>query len=147
MVDKRFLGRFVIPIAISICAVAAIVAAIAAAQTGDTSGIWPALAVAACAILISIAVAYRTQRLQSRETVELFGWVLRAEKLAKPGGRQDDEPVLDRIAAVVRELLSQSVKDQAQLFAIIASMSDGLIATDHEQRILLTNAAAEELMC
>src|SRR5205823_758062 len=35
---------------------------------------------------------------------------------------------------------------QAQLRTIISSMSDGLVATDHQQRILLTNDAARELL-
>jgi two-component system phosphate regulon sensor histidine kinase PhoR len=42
--------------------------------------------------------------------------------------------------------MNEATKDQAQLLTVISSMSDGLVATDHQQRILLTNDAARDLM-
>src|SRR5204863_3455824 len=57
-----------------------------------------------------------------------------------------DAGTLNDIAATFAELMEQAGKDQAQLPTIISSMSDGLIATDHQQRILLTNDAARELL-
>jgi two-component system phosphate regulon sensor histidine kinase PhoR len=57
-----------------------------------------------------------------------------------------DYDVLKDVAHSFSELMDEAVSREAQLMTVISSMSDGLIATDHQQRILLTNDAAEELL-
>ncbi len=64
---------------------------------------------------------------------------------ATPPG-DGDLSILRDIASTLHNLMDEASKDQAQLRTIIASMSDGLIATDHQQRILLTNEAAANLL-
>jgi two-component system, OmpR family, phosphate regulon sensor histidine kinase PhoR len=121
------------------------VAALAYAQ--GSSAIGPVILVAVCAAVAAIAFGYWSRRQEADETVRLFENVLAAHvPVHTPVDAREDSP-LEKIASRFAGLLGQAAKDQAQLRTIISSMSDGLIATDHEQRILLTNTAAEELMC
>jgi len=54
--------------------------------------------------------------------------------------------VVDAVFGSFEKVMSQASQDKAQLLTIIASMSEGLIAIDHHQRILLVNRAATQLM-
>jgi len=53
---------------------------------------------------------------------------------------------LNAMADSLSSLLAESQKDRAELLAIITSMSDGVIATDTHQRIVLVNQKAAELL-
>src|SRR2546421_34330 len=54
--------------------------------------------------------------------------------------------VVDAVFGSFEKVMTQASQDKAQLLTIIASMSEGLIAIDHHQRILLVNRAATQLM-
>jgi PAS domain-containing protein len=80
-----------------------------------------------------------------------------AEALAQDGLNQrihiterGELGVLDRALNQIAEALAfardQAGERQEDLLAILASMSDGIIATDRQQRILLSNPAAAELL-
>jgi two-component system phosphate regulon sensor histidine kinase PhoR len=53
---------------------------------------------------------------------------------------------LNSMAESLSRLIDQSAKDKAELLAMLASMSEGVIATDVTQRIRLSNAAALRLL-
>ena len=52
---------------------------------------------------------------------------------------------LNTMADSLGRLLSQTSKDRAELLAILASMSEGVIATDRRQRIVVVNQRAGDL--
>ena len=53
---------------------------------------------------------------------------------------------LNAMADSISSLLDQTTKDHAELLAILTSMSDGVIAIDMRQRIVLVNEKASELL-
>lgn len=53
---------------------------------------------------------------------------------------------LNTMAESLSNLVSQANKDKAELLTILTSMSEGVIATDTHQRILLVNDAAAKLL-
>lgn len=52
---------------------------------------------------------------------------------------------LNTMADSLGRLISQTSKDRAELLAILASMSDGVIATDRRQRVIVVNQRAGDL--
>ena len=50
--------------------------------------------------------------------------------------------IVDSVFDSFQKVMTQASQDKAQLLTIIASMSEGLMAIDHHQRILLVNRAA-----
>ncbi|MEO7156700.1 MAG: histidine kinase dimerization/phospho-acceptor domain-containing protein, partial [Vicinamibacterales bacterium] len=108
--------------------------------------IWVAIAGVVIACIVSALLASRTAKQQIAETQQMLLDAVPAALARRPSLSQVDDQVLHDIAGTFSELMQEGSKDQAQLLTIISSMSDGLIATDHQQRILLTNDAAHELM-
>ncbi len=53
---------------------------------------------------------------------------------------------LNSMADALGQLIAQTDNDRARLLAILSSMSEGVIATDTQQRVLLVNAAAGALL-
>ncbi len=53
---------------------------------------------------------------------------------------------LNSMADSLGRLLAQTTHNHAELLAILSSMSEGVIATDMQQRIVLVNAAAADLL-
>jgi two-component system phosphate regulon sensor histidine kinase PhoR len=53
---------------------------------------------------------------------------------------------LNTMAESLSKLVAQTNKDKAELLTILSSMSEGVIATDTQQRILLVNDAAAKLL-
>jgi two-component system phosphate regulon sensor histidine kinase PhoR len=53
---------------------------------------------------------------------------------------------LNTMAESLSKLVAQTNKDKAELLTILSSMSEGVIATDTHQRILLVNDAAAQLL-
>jgi two-component system phosphate regulon sensor histidine kinase PhoR len=53
---------------------------------------------------------------------------------------------LNTMADSLGRLLAQTNKDRAELLAMLTSMSEGVIATDTKQRVLVVNARAGELL-
>src|SRR5687767_6192912 len=87
-------------------------------------------------------LSLRYAKTELSETVELFR---RALPSPLPDGIRPGD-ALEPLAETFARLIAQSQEDQAQLRTIISSMTDALLATDHRQRILLTNEAAAELL-
>jgi two-component system phosphate regulon sensor histidine kinase PhoR len=97
------------------------------------------------AAIASTFAAYRFAVSHVEDISHLFASALPAAMPKKPRyAGIDPESTLYDVARSFSELMDIAAKDQAQLLTIIASMSDGLIATDHQQRILLTNDAARD---
>src|SRR5207248_5963340 len=95
------------------------------------------------AVVAMAIVANNYRRAEARQIVETFS------RAVGPQVQQSDE-VLNQAVETLAESLSrrfaQATHDKAQLQTILSSMTDGLIAVDHEQRVLLSNRAAEQLL-
>jgi two-component system phosphate regulon sensor histidine kinase PhoR len=66
-----------------------------------------------------------------------------------PGGQGEIATLttsLNAMADSITTLLDQAGKDRAELLAILTSMSDGVIATDTRQRVVLVNQVAAALL-
>ena len=157
---RLLLRRFVLPQLLIISILAGAIVWVAAIQLGHatedegqfTRGIIPilliALVAAVAAALASTLAAYRFAVSHTDDIAHLFAQAVPAAAPKKPDliGNRDRESTLYDVARTFHELMDMACKDQAQLLTIIGSMSDGLVATDHQQRILLTNQAAEEML-
>src|SRR5438105_1663018 len=53
---------------------------------------------------------------------------------------------LNAMADSLRRLIDQTTRDRAELLAVLSSMTEGVIATDAQQRIVLSNVAAAALL-
>lgn len=53
---------------------------------------------------------------------------------------------LNAMADSLSQLIAQNRQDKSQLLTVLSSMGEGVIATDHRQRILFANAAAARLL-
>ena len=53
---------------------------------------------------------------------------------------------LNAMADVLARMIGQAGKDRDELRALLAAMKEGVVATDRDQRILTTNAAAADLL-
>ena len=106
------------------------------------------------ALLLGGGLCFWLARKQARPVAQLSRF---AEALAQDGLDQrihiterGELGVLDRalnqIAEALAEARNQAGERQEDLLAILASMSDGIIATDRRQRVLLSNPAAAELL-
>ncbi len=125
-----------------IVALATVVALVAALADPHRVAIRTMIA-AAVAATVSVALGYVAVRRHIRSAAQLLTDAVPA---AQPKRRSGDSFLIEDIADALARIMADAAKDQAQLLTIISSMSDGLIATDHQQRILLTNDAAAELM-
>ncbi|MEA2734593.1 MAG: two-component system, OmpR family, phosphate regulon sensor histidine kinase PhoR, partial [Humisphaera sp.] len=156
---RQLFRRFVFPQLLIIGVLAAAIVLMAAIQLGHTTNdetqftrhLVPILLIAfvmsVIAALASTFAAYRFAASHIDDIAHLFATAVPAA--ASKGPRADDgdrESALHDVARRFSELMELASKDQAQLLTIIGSMSDGLVATDHQQRILLTNEAARELL-
>lgn len=146
----QFLRRFLVPQLLLIVAAVVIVALAAGIAHEESRGLTPIVVTAIVVTMLACgASAVLVWRAGKRETEDVAGLLLDAVPAVlnrRPSLRHVDDQVLKDIAATLTELMNQADEDQAQLLTIISSMSDGLIATDHQQRILLTNDAAREMM-
>ncbi len=143
-VFRQLLARFLLPqiLFILLPCVAAVMLASAEAGAGASRIIlWSAIA-CLIAIVASWVAAIFLYRAHVRETAQVLIDAVPAAKPAYP----DDQTVIHDIARTFHELMDEAVEKQAQLLTVLSSMSDGLIATDHLQKILLSNEAAAELM-
>jgi len=109
---------------------------------------------AAVAILGAALICYYFARRTAQPLIELtsFADALRRGDLTRRTLRKEKGEVgtlataLESMADALSDLISRIRQDQAQLLAILSSMSEGVIATDFRQRILLSNAAAAHLL-
>ncbi len=53
---------------------------------------------------------------------------------------------MNKMAGSLEQFVADTTRDRAELLAILSSMSEGIVAIDHDQRILLFNEAAAELL-
>jgi two-component system phosphate regulon sensor histidine kinase PhoR len=157
---RQLLRRFVLPQLMIIGVLAGAIVWVAAIQLGHaareetqfTRGLIPILLIALLATVIaaiaSTFAAYRFATTHVDDIAHLFANAVPAAAPKKPDltRRGDRESTLKDVARTFSELMDMATKDQAQLLTIIGSMSDGLVATDHEQRILLTNDAARAML-
>jgi two-component system phosphate regulon sensor histidine kinase PhoR len=105
-------------------------------------------------MLAAAAICYYFARKHAAPLVELtaFADVLAkgelSRRLSPPGGGEVAKlaGALNSMAQALSRLIDQSAKDKAELLAMLASMSEGVIATDTSQRIRLSNAAALRLL-
>lgn len=141
---RGFLSRFLI-LQISLILLPCVVAAtVASVEADDGSGrviFWTCVAFLISASACGLG-GFFLFRSHVRETAKVLTDAVPAAKPEYP----DDETIIDDIALTFHQLMDEASEKQAQLLTIISSMSDGLIATDFQQRILLTNDAAAELM-
>jgi two-component system phosphate regulon sensor histidine kinase PhoR len=149
-VFSQHFRRFLWPQLLLIALVASVVALAAGLNGSDAhlpAVIWTAVLAAIVACVIAAVMTWWNSRRHAKETAYLFLDAVPAALSRRPAlAKVEDDEVLHDIARTFAELMSDATKDQAQLMTVISSMSDGLVATDHQQRILLTNDAARELM-
>ena len=156
---RQLLRRFVLPQLLIIGVLGAAIAWAAAVQLGHASGdeaeltrrliplLLIALLVTVAAAIASTFLAYRFAAGHVDDIAHLFATAVPATARKKTGPWEvDRESALRDVARTFSELMDLASNEQAQLRTIIGSMSDALVATDHEQRILLTNQAAHELL-
>jgi two-component system phosphate regulon sensor histidine kinase PhoR len=113
------------------------------------------LAVAAISIILLLGLAgLILAKRQSVPLAELAGMadalvqgdVTRRVHVGAGGQLGQLERDLNTIGATLADLRAKSAKARAELDAVLASMSDAVIATDQQQRVLLANAAAGTLL-
>jgi two-component system phosphate regulon sensor histidine kinase PhoR len=96
------------------------------------------IAVVALALLGWVAVAYERRR--QRAFASHFNQFIDANESS------DLDEMIRATAAAISKRLWESDRDRAQLHTILSSMNDGLVAVDHEHRVLMSNRAAEQLL-
>jgi len=92
------------------------------------------------ALLTGFIAAVLIVRVQRRRIIDTF----RAIAPQLDSSKSDPSEMLRSIASSYSSLLAQSTKDKAQLLTILSAMSDGLVAVDSKQLVLLVNHAAEQ---
>src|SRR5439155_4221277 len=92
-----------------------------------------------------IWVSYRSVRRAQMRLIESVNQALRRSGASTPATSNLRDPAA-AITQSIDDAIRQTSTDKAQLLTIISSMSEGLIAIDHRQRILLSNRAAEQLL-
>src|SRR6476660_7138380 len=105
------------------------------------------------AVLLVVAAAFVLQRLYLRPWRELEQLLTRIGRGEQPptfllGGISRARRVglaLERLLARQRELDRQVSKDAAEVRAVLAALTDGLLVVDSSQHILICNPAFEEL--
>jgi two-component system phosphate regulon sensor histidine kinase PhoR len=133
------------------CAIIAIYAGARLATLGSPETelpalLWVALVAAIVAAALALLIIFLYSRAQAQAIADSFGRVLPATGIERPATPGSIEDVTEALARSFSRVMAQSQKDQSQLLTIISSMTEGLVALDHEQRILLANRAAEQLL-
>ncbi len=121
----------------------------------DLADLYQALAItAAVAILVAGAICFYLARRHAIPFVAVtqFADSLSRGDLSHRIARRGDgelatlSTALNTMAESLADNLARSSAERAQLQAVLSAMSEGVIATDGEQRILLANAAAARLL-
>src|SRR5947207_2551722 len=134
--------RLIMPSVLIRCCAAATIATIGSLL--PSAVIWISLAVAILSVIGIVLLARAYSRRQARDLVYAIAAALDQPSPAVQPARIDD--AIAFAARSVEDALTQASTDKSQLMTIISSMSEGLIAIDHRQRILLSNRAAEQLL-
>jgi two-component system phosphate regulon sensor histidine kinase PhoR len=115
---------------------------------------WTIGAISLAAMCVAAALCYYLASLQTepvREVAAFANALSRGElnRRFHPSGGGEIKTLttsLNTMAESLSRLIAQSTNDRAELSAILASMSEGVIAADRSQRILLANEKAAELL-
>src|SRR5262249_12986825 len=119
------------------------------------NSLYRALAVVAIGTALAAGLlSYQLARRQTGPIVELTRFAdavasgdLRRRKIKAPRGEvQTLANALNSMAESLGRLISQSEKDKIELLAILSGMSEGIVAIDRNQKILVVNAAAAMLL-
>jgi len=110
--------------------------------------------VGALAIVAAGIICYWFARRHARPVLELAGFAqaLSSGQLQRRTVDSDKGEIgtlassLNTVAHSMSSLVQQVEKDKLELLTILASMSEGVIATDAHQRVVLVNQAAGELL-
>src|SRR4051812_16520886 len=156
MLDSIFLRRLLLPLVGVLCCALTLVAIAALLELlPETSADVPhhrsmiVLIVTVLALVLGIGwaswIVWRYRRSQGELIGDALSKALSRSKTSSPNSPLFPQ-VVDDVFASFEKVMTQASQDKAQLLTIISSMSEGLIAIDHHQRILLVNRAATQLM-
>jgi two-component system, OmpR family, phosphate regulon sensor histidine kinase PhoR len=107
---------------------------------------WAVIGIGGVASLAVALVVYAYGRSQGRAIYDAFGRTIGKGETRGPAQADAIDEAIDNLALSLADRLSQASRDKAQLQTILSSMTDGLVAVDHDQRVLLSNRAAEQLL-
>jgi PAS domain S-box-containing protein len=107
---------------------------------------WIVALVTAAAVLSLALLVYGYSRVQSRAIYDAFGRTIGQSAAEDAAHAEAIDEAIDHLALSLADRLRQASRDKAQLQTILSSMTDGLVAVDHDQRVLLSNRAAEQLL-
>jgi two-component system phosphate regulon sensor histidine kinase PhoR len=115
---------------------------------------WALGTTAAAAVLAAGVLCFVWVRRQTAPVVQLTGVarsvaggnLAQRARTDAPGDVGALARALNSMADTLAGLLTQASKDREELRTILASMADGVIATDRAQRVLLVNPAAGSLL-
>jgi two-component system phosphate regulon sensor histidine kinase PhoR len=149
MISRLMFGRLLLPylaiVGISICLVLLAAVIVLAIHEQPVAGLtWFAMLILIASGVACWFVARDYNRKHSVEVLSAFGRAI-GDTSTDLKANDIDETIALLVATVDQRFMRAS-RDKAQLLTIISSMSDGLIAMDDQQRILLTNRAAEQLI-
>src|SRR6185436_18244332 len=156
MLNSIFLRRLLLPLVGVLCCALTLVAIAALLELlPETSADAPhhrsliVLVVTVLALILGIGwaswIVWRYRRSQGEMIGDALSKALSRSRTESPNSPLFPQ-VVDDVFASFEKVMSQASQDKAQLLTIISSMSEGLIAIDHHQRILLVNRAATQLM-
>ena len=153
MISSLLFRRLVLPViavVVVACAMIGIYAGVrkAALGAGERELHGTAWAAGGVGIVAAGAIAIITvlyARAQARAIAESFERLLPVKERGISSARTI-ETAIAATADSVAHLIDRAAKDQGQLLTIISSMTEGLVALDQQQRILLANRAAEQLL-
>jgi two-component system phosphate regulon sensor histidine kinase PhoR len=156
-----FLRRLLLPLVGVLCGTVAVVAIAAMAELLGEGGSEAAnrramivLGAAVVALILGVSsatwIVWGYRRHEGTAIGEALSKALsRSDAVKQTPSSQNPNlfpQVVDAVFTSFGQVLTQASQDKVQLLTIISSMSEGLIAIDHQQRILLVNRAATQLM-
>lgn len=148
MLSGLFVRRLLVPYLLLLVLLLAAVAIFIAADSQSNSDLsspavfWFIIISAVVGVIVAAILAYAYSVGQTRQAAELLA-PLSPHPIAAKSNLND---FLHSAADSFSQLIAQASKDKAHLLTILSSMSDGLIAIDPQQRVMLVNQAAEELI-
>jgi two-component system phosphate regulon sensor histidine kinase PhoR len=144
---RRLLLPAVVILVVAAAAIGGLSVAMAQRTPFPTASFAWIVALVATAAAISMALlVYGYSRVQSRAIYDAFGRTIGQNPAHEPAHAEAIDEAIDNLALSLADRLRQASRDKAQLQTILSSMTDGLVAVDHDQRVLLSNRAAEQLL-
>jgi two-component system phosphate regulon sensor histidine kinase PhoR len=159
LLNSIFLRRLLLPLvgvlfaALTVVAIVALIELLPESPSDTTHRRFMiVLGASALALLFAIAwatwIVWRYRRSEGQVIGDALSRALsRSDSIPSPPQNPPLFPqIVDDVFASFQKVMTQASQDKAQLLTIISSMSEGLIAIDHHQRILLVNRAGTQLM-